>query len=587
VSTTAIKSEKPFPWPNMTAPMDSRSQPDRVPWGRWRYVLNSRAVEKGRACRREGWQRFGHQTGHPNCDLHDQHGVNQRIHSVFAYKSPGRTDSGNRLYAAASTEIWENRVDGGWNNVGHALPTGGDWCFTSLNDIVIAANGTTVLWHRADFEPFAEIPSLATIGLTGAAVCWTYEGVIFLADVVMDNTVVGNRIVWGDLESIEFEPTTSSIAGFKDLEPGERVLAAVPTGTTYTIFTTHGAWRHGVVDGEFVFQQLYHSKTRDACAVGRHAIVTNREIAYFIATDGIYAMSTYSPAPEWSEWMNQGLPTSFLADGHCVISASGYDPIRNEVLFSSEDAGLTYVINTRQTSTSLIDHAFIAMTQADMDRGQDVASWWVSAGICTAAEVDAKYPVGPRDDPRIHPAVTGTADGCAPFDAPCDDCAVSPEFVFVSADDNTLKVIDESFYAREMWNGTGWDLEGYQTRFVTGSVNWGTDVLKRVNKVTVDFTAQATDVPIEVQLVVGTSSSPIDPISTYRPAARLLRLTKRKLETPKTPGSDSPHIQPLQWIFMVDARFISLEIKTEVVTGGASCFSNLLAHAAQSPNSAT
>jgi len=589
MSISALKNEKEFAWPSMTAPMDIRSQPDQVTWGHWRFVLNSRAVEKGKACRREGWRRFGYQTGHPNSDLHDQHGGTGRIRTIYSHKNPTRTNSGNRLYAGAETNLWESRSDGGWRNVGEDLPMGGDWEFTSLNDIVIAANSKRVLWHRPDIGVFTPIPSLAKIGLTGASVAWVFEGTLFLADVVMDNSDVGHRVVWADLNSIEFEPTTDSIAGFRDLMAGERILAAVPTGTSFTIFTTHGAWRQGVANGQFVFQQLYFSKTRDACPIGKRAIVSNREIAYFIASDGIYALAPYSPAPEWSEWMNQGLPLGFIQDDRCVVTASAYDPIRNEILWSAATLGQTYVVNLRQTSTSMIDHAFIAMTPADIDRGQSIGMWWVASGICSPAEIEVNYPVKPRDDPRIYPdaPATMTTDGCLPFDPPCDICDGVTEFVAVSAIDNAIKVFPDDFYAREMRVGNAWVLEGYATRFVTGSLTFGIEAVKRVGKVAMNFTAGAADVPGGIRLIVGTSGSAVDPMADFKPATFVMNLSTKKLVAPPTPIGDAPNIQPLAWTFLADGRFVFFELRIDAATGAAACFSTFTAHITRSTNSPT
>lgn len=570
----------------MTAPMDARSQPDKTAWGRWRTVVNGRAVEKGRLCRREGWRKFGYWTEHPNCDLYDQHGTAQAIRTLYAYQNPTRTSSGNRVFAATTTDIWSSRNDGGWTNVGSGLLPGEEWAFCTQHDVVVAVNGNSVLWQRVDFGSFAEILSLATIGLTGAAVCWTYEGCVFLADVVMDGEAVGHRVVWGDIDSIDFEPKINSVAGFQDFTPGERILCAVQTGMTITIFTTHGAWRLGVVNGEFTFQNLYFSKSRDACAVGRRAVLTNREVAYILASDGVYALTPYSPSPEWVEWINQGLPVSMTEVDACTITASGYDPVRNEAYFSAESLGITFTFNLRQTSSHIIDHAFRAMATAAIDRGHNVATWWVASGICSAAELDAAHPVGPRDDARVHPAVTGTASECTPFDPPCENCTVANDMIFVSADDNAIKIASDDIFAREMRAASGWELEGYGLRFVTGCLNWGSDKNKRVSRVFLTFTAPATDIPGEIGLTIrtcGSSFDPVDPGSVPRPLA--LSRKKLLLAAPKAPG-DSPAAQPVQWTFVADGRFVAFDFSIPDVTGAAVCFSSFTAHVGESPMSA-
>lgn len=582
--TTALQSGKPFNWPSMTGLMDQRSSPDKVPWGRWRMVLNVRAVEKGRACRREGWRRFDHHTGHPNCDLNNQRGTSQPLRSLFLYQSLGKSAAGNRLYIGGRTEIWCARQDGGKDNVAHALPEGGDWCFTGLNELVIACNGRVVRYQHPDLGQFQEIPSLALIGLTSAAVCWTFEGTLFLADLVQDGYRVGHRIVWPHVGTIDFDMGLDSIAGFKDLSPSETVLAAVPMGTTYTVFTTHGAYRHGVVDGQFVFQQLYYSKNQDACAVSGRAIATNREIAYFMGSDGIYALAPYSPSPEWSEWINQGLPAEFISADRCLISSSAYDPSRGELLFSSAELGKTYVVNLRQQSTSIIDHGFHAMVYAELDPGESTTQWLVRSGICTSAHVDSIYPVGALDDPRVHPAVTGVADTCTPFDAPCDSCEVRKQFLAVSAVDNAIKAFDPLFFGREMRVGNGWQTLGYATKFITGAMDFGTEEDKRVHKLVVNFIAPASDVVPTARAAVGQSGSPIDPQVSMPRSARRLHLRAKNLLSPNTPGGSAPNIQPLEWTFIFDGRFIWFELEVESTTGNAVCFSAMMAKVTKSTN---
>ena len=580
--STPLANSRPMAWPSVTAPMDVKSQPDRVAWGRWRSVTNVRAVEINRAMRREGWKLFGSETEHPNCDLYDQHGVGERLTSLYLHKTIRRGNSGNRFYAASQTAIWRNRTDGGWQNVLIGASPDTDWSFTSQNDLVVAANGKTMFYQRASDSSFSAIPSLALIGVAGAAVVWTYENCVFAADLFMDNTRVSNRVIWSHINSLNFEPSTDTIAGFKDLDPGCQILGAYPTGSTVVLITTHGAWRLGVADGQFAFQRLYFSKIRDACAVSRNAIASNRDIVFFVAADGIYAISSYSQAPEFVEWASAGLSRDWTKDSRCRINASGYDPTRNEIYFSSREMGMTYAINTRTTSTSLIDAAFDAILYADIDRSMDVSQWWVSAGICTAATFEANHPIGPSDDARIYPEVSGTATICTPFAPPCDECAGIPQLVVVTSSDGCIKAFDEDFHARQTRAAGGTVVDSaYGSQLVTGALNFGTEINKRISRITVDFTAPVTDTPRELTVKVLCGGSAFDPMNPL--AVRTWTLSPRKLAAVIPPGSDSPGTNPLGWSLMTDSRFLAIVFQIDPCTGGNVTLSNFTATIGASP----
>jgi hypothetical protein len=445
-----------------------------------------------------------------------------------------KSAAGNRLYIGGRSEIWCARQDGGKDNVAHALPEGGDWCFTGLNELVIACNGRVVRYQHPDLGQFQEIPSLALIGLTSAAVCWTFEGTLFLADLVQDGYRVGHRIVWPHVGTIDFDMGLDSIAGFKDLAPGETVLAAVPMGTTYTVSSPPtGPIATGLSMASSCSSSSTIRRSRMRARSAVRAIATNREIAYFMASDGIYALAPYSPSPEWSEWINQGLPAEFISADRCLISSSAYDPSRGELLFSSAELGKTYVVNLRQQSTSIIDHGFHAMVYAELDPGESTVQWLVRSGICTPDHVDSIYPVGALDDPRVHPAVTGVADTCTPFDAPCDSCEVRKQFLAVSAVDNAIKAFDPLFFGREMRVGNGWQTLGYATKFITGAMDFGTEEDKRVHKLVVNFIAPASDVVPTARAAVGQSGSPIDPQVSIPRSARRLHLRAKNLLSPQ------------------------------------------------------
>ncbi len=582
MSTIASAGEKPLNWPNLTAPVNLRSNPDAVPWGQWRKTVNVRAIEKGRLARREGWRRFGYQTNHPNCDLHDLHGG---VASHFSgHVHPGSGTPGARLFIGTQSDIWMNRTDGGWKNVasGHS---GGAWSFASNGSLCVTANGKTVLWNRVGSnDAFATIPSLALIGVTSAKVVFAFQGVFFLSDLVIDGVSVRNRIVYADQNSIDFDLSSGSTAGTYDLNPDERILYAGLLGTVLMLFTTHGFWRVGVQDGVFVFQNVYYSKDRVGCLQNPNAIAIDRAIAYYVASDGIYTVTPFSSAPEWSDWINDGLPSTFLSDTDaCLVDAACYDPKRNEILFSSQAAGLTYWINTRVGSSGLIDHAFLLLMPASLDRSVDFAQWWVRDGICTPEAVDDFWSVGPRDDVRIYPTPARTATECDPFDSwpACDDCRASMEVIGVSAADKALKFFDEEFYGRERRTSTDWVVDSYGCQLLTGSLSFSAQEWKRISRSIVEFIATPTDEPGVASLRVGVSASPVDPAAPS--CVRVWTFSYRTLLC-RLDGADQPNTQPANWVFEVEGRYVYFDIRVEPTVGAPVTFTRFAAFVSISAN---
>ena len=580
------KGTRDVAWPSMTAPMDRQSAVDTVPWGRWRHVENFRALQAGRLGRADGWRRFGYWTNHPNCDLNDQHGEDSVISSLHVYRPNTRRSVGVRLFAGAGRDVWMNRMDGGWNHVGIGASGGGRWSFGSTGRVIVAGNGKSVLWQRVGLDSLGEITSLTDIGVTGASVVFEYQGCIFVANVVMDGRRVANRVLWANPDSVDFSQGLDSIAGFRDLNSGEEILGAVACGSIHLILTTHGAWRLGVADsGEFSFQQLYYHEKQDACLVSETAFACNREICYFMAKDGIYAITPYSAAPEWVEWVNKGLPESFLGGGSCKVSASEYDPERHELLFSSSELGQTFVVNTRETSTSVRDKGFTALCSGTLDRSDDHAMWMTRSGICNAGQVNAAFPLGPRDDARILPASESVAGTCDFFNPPCEaQCSNDGVTIGVASDDNTLKIFDSTFLGRERRTETGWVVDGYASRFVTAPCNFGLSKAKTVTSLLLDFLARSTDTPAKIILKVGTSATPVDPLALGDVSYRLITMSVRDLKGAVVQPNIQPSAKPVRWTFELDGRFVWFDITIPSMVGGPVEFSRMVAGVAQSRN---
>lgn len=375
----------------LTGPMDSRSRPADIGPGVLRYKLNLAINSSGKLSRRAGHSAlsFGLRSDTPsavaNWDHHRQgvtRGPFTLLHEI--------TSPDNRRYLFDGTDkqvSWLDNDTSEWNDIITDGAVDSRWKIASLRDKVVLVNGT---------DP----PRIHTIGDTGPAAVLDLSGAEGDNGTIVvryQNVIVmmhGNLVQWSDFRdasrwSLSVVAPDSTIAGFKYLDDGDRILNAVELGGVLYIFTTQSIVRmfpQVTEDEVFGFHWWYREQeTRSACLAYDNAVVsTGREIFWF-GRNTIFWLNSFSSVPLSPDWLLKASGVVFERDtrldpAFCQSPVAEFLPdeagVSKEVHFyfpkiGSEDgvnnAGLILSFNTDSTTSpyqtaDVTDVGFTALT---------------------------------------------------------------------------------------------------------------------------------------------------------------------------------------------------------------------------------
>lgn len=406
-------------------------------------------------------------------------------------------------------------------------PVGGHrWDIDKLGEYVVFTNNhDPVLAWRIGAPPVTEgvnkklrwsaieIYDLLGLGITSAGAVWSWNGYLFLGDVVVNGTRYSDRIYWCDFNRpLEWAPGGESVAGYVDLGGGQTVLRGARIGGTIRIYTDQAITVGEYIGGDAVFR---FSDTYTGPRVMRHkwSFVNAGDTHYYLSGEGLVSLSKFDPSPNQTEWMQrlsgiilrglqekyaqQSIPSvhSFGPIDHarCDEIAAGFHEDRQEVWLcwptSTADSGSigqirrpTLRISVRHGKASLVDHAFSAFTQWSPDHRMSVRDFMVTYCVCSApGVVEPKegvplntiaqsctgiYGQGQYDGPDhiYNAADDGTGESstdslCAivgdmTLDDLCPDCIGSNLFIGASLDDLCIKQFEQAYLRREMYSLT-------------------------------------------------------------------------------------------------------------------------------------
>lgn len=671
---------KTIPWAPFTGKLDTRSLPSEVRWGDWRWRQNVSVAGSGKPCRRQGFMRLlGELTpdAYQNADLHDQLLGQQ---SYYAELSPKSSDSDKvqsypppadqcstsvqvrsgdrqpvtmlfeavstngvrRLLAATQNRIYCSRFrKENWKLVADVY--GGDaetglserrWQAAQTNDAVIFTNNfdPPLAWFfdQPNFgcamQAVQQIGSLDDIGLTRCGTVYSWKGITFFGDVVMDGDRVPHRVVWSGLNTpLAFTPGNSSIAGFQDLAYGERILRFRELQDYLLIYTTRSIWQVSVIGGDavFNFRQAYtQPETGEACLAFPNTLASTGDDHYYLGRDGIYSFNLFVPKPQRVEWMHlASLPIYDTIDlNFCEGHVACYHPPSKEYRVSwVEKTGdlptRTMAFNVEYQNADLITHGFTAFCSHAPDLRPDIdikvkeECWCSDADLAALAEflapsVKEGEPCGDvaasTCSTTTSPAYTSkliyvdgkavedvwdtNPDGAlcsvlnaAGFDKECKECSVDAKLVMASASDYCLKQ-DGGVYYHDVCTvfttcGT-YRQDGYTTILRSGPMAFRSpSELKELKMLEVEFYAEAQTVPSDLQLRIGISATASDSNSGGAGCGvQWTTLSSRKLKCPATgDGTTTAPAQTVNWPMWFQGRHLYFELKVEGA-GGAACF---------------
>lgn len=613
-------------WQPMTGPWDNRSIPSEMPPLSYRRLLNVWVPSPNRLARRFGWEKLGHvETGYNNTDLHDQILSLQTYYDVvdedvepeditswpnaacgvtLNTRETGRqpltmlaafesTRKSRLLLAATESRIYaSNEHNGNWRIIGDGLGVGVDdgTCpslrfSTSFNmDTAIFVNDydQVLYWifgsdtNGCDQQAVRPIEELALIGLTRAAVTWTWKYVTFLANVEMDGQRFTNRIVWSDYQGpLSWDPAKpESIAGFQDLEYGEIILGGAEIADYFFIFTNKRIWQLSVKpDGTFNFNKRYTpDKTGDGCLYYKNTLVSTGKEIYYFGKDGLYSFSQYRPAPERLDgpYLASGdifheSRTGTISAEWCNNHVAGYNSNTKEVLFSwvpdGSETGFpsrTFVFNVAYNHCSDIDHGFTAFAMYQPDTAGTFRDYLLDICACSVAQLATygarfikeglprSFPSGCATFNSLYTNVAVVVDGanledpdadpddgalCHVLGRPedlCGECPDAYQFIAACSVDWCLKQFTAVYSRERCTNPTAtgtsgsngyvasvgtYVLDGYSTRLTSMAMNFrNTRDDKKMRRFELEGVPELQDIPSTLYFRLGQSHQVVDPV---------------------------------------------------------------------------
>lgn len=410
---------KGVPIAPLTGVLDLRSSPDLMPPGALRYRQNLQVFEENKLRRGCGWAKLLSQANYNNQDLHDQllTFTEGSAREPITYLREAVSSRGIRsLFAGTQSRLLElNESSGNWRLIADGLGGGiGTDCsgprFHSavLGDYLVFTNDfDRPKYHFLEQPAFessliADISDLEVIGLTKAGKVWQWRNVIFLADVEMDNERFSYRVVWSNYnEPTSFDPAKAeSIAGFKDFNYGERILAGAPCGNVFLIYTTHGVWAMQVAaqpDKPFDFVQIYKGQDNEfiGCLKYENTLVNLGGAHLYMGADRFYSFTPYSSAPDPVEWLHRADKVLYQNIEATACSAHVATFHENEALFSVLTSAstngcpdMTLRVNTLYKMADIVDHGFSAFCTFRPQRIQTIRDFIIDQRICTLQNLD-------------------------------------------------------------------------------------------------------------------------------------------------------------------------------------------------------
>lgn len=496
--------------------LDNRSLPDEVEQGSWRKRLNFTIGDVNRLTRAPGWSKLFSKQYYNNADLHDQLlpllGRTDKQPIIFLQELISTTGTRKLVAGTRNTLYVLNEATHNWQVIADDLGgTNTRWQAAQVLDWVVFNNDydPPMAWmfgakpDDASSNALLEIESLEPINLTRAGCVAAWKGVLFMGDVLMDGQRFESKVVWSNYQNpTDLDPATpGTIAGYQDLNYGERVLAMAPLGDYLLIYTNRGIWQVTVVgssaENSFNFRQSYSEPSGDACLFYRNTLVNIGGGHLFCGSDGIYLYNLSMGKPERVEWIHKGTYSMFesIDPTRCDEAIAGYHPHSKRAMFFWPESNEDYPVRGLEVSfasnrVSEVDYGMTALTSYQSDTRESLRDWLARFCVCSYDELAAMDGFGfvreglPRADQESPSCDTtptaiftneiiniygieavenwtkATADAtslCSILEAQgyyriedfCRDCRPVPIFIGASAYDWCLKEYTE-VYSREM-----------------------------------------------------------------------------------------------------------------------------------------
>ncbi len=489
------------------------------------------------------------------------------------------TAAGRKLIAATMSRIYElNQSTGNWRILADGLGNSGytlDQCgCNSVRGMSATLGGTMIFTNGFDaaatynvgdeasgcgLQAFETITDLIALGITrvGGVVVW--RGFVIFFDITENGERMGSTVLWGDLESASsFIESDTSFAGRATVAVGETILNAAPLGNCLMLYTDKSIIRVTLVGGDdvFNFETLYRGGN---AMKYKFSLINAGDQHLWLGESDVYALSQFDSRPVNIPWITKasGMIFQGIAEDHaaydpinkaaCNLVTGGYSEETKEAWLSWPTGdnvcpNVTLRFNLKFGAADFVDHGFTAFLTFRKDDRPTIGQWLEDLGVCPrgslvatsfkdgdvcvggSAEVanpplfiwnETENPLLPVSERSLCRLLQGKT--LADF---CEDCASETTFIAASADDFTLKQIEDDIYYREMLGGSYLSYDGYachgefyhhvgyQTVMQQGAENYRNDDEKMMKMIGVEAEPLPQSTPSIITAEAGYASTP-------------------------------------------------------------------------------
>lgn len=558
--------------------LDTRSTPDEVPENGYRWLEYVRTTQKNRMCRQNGFQKFLAEDNYNNADYHDQLQGYDRQDFEFSFSAASLAGF-SKLFLASQNRISAfNNSTKNWAVIADQMNAAPESAAVLNNVVIFTNNLDTPKQHFLDqpsIEPnvqaVSEIPDLIRLKVTKVGVVYSWNNLMFYANLVMDGQRVTNRVIWSDYKRpLSLVPGSGSLAGRFDFHNGDHILAILELGDSLFFYTANGHWECRTTGGVQVlaFHKRYAADKGLRCLVYKNTLVSDGESHFYWGSDGIYKYDFYDTKPVRVDWIHRASSVIFddLNQADCTVHVGGFHHRHKEIWWSWARGGetrpsMTFVINTEYPFSFFMPKGFMTFVNHFPYKLKSLREWLLENCVCTLAELDAysggfvkeggfcnpeteidcaTRPVNfasgttkvDDTDPEIESedyintpdpdslhALLGVIveeDLCG-AEYRIGECNAEPLFLMVATEDQCLKE-DADVYFHEIcvgFTGCGqYQRRGYQSLARSGPI-----ALKKpsddktVNRFAMEMHPSPATVPAQLKLRIGVSSNAVDPNS--------------------------------------------------------------------------
>ncbi len=349
-------------------------------------------------------------------------------------------------------------------------------------------------------QAFQPITDFLALNITRAGGVVTWKGFTIFFDFTEDGERMGGSVIWGDFESPNsFIESDTSFAGRATVAVGETILNAAPLGNWLMLYTDKSIIRVTLVGGDdvFNFERIYQGAN---ALKYKFSLVNAGEQHVYMAESDIVVLTQADSRPNHVAWITKaaGMVFEGIGEDHatyspinreaCNLVTGGYNEETREV-FMSWPTGenicpeVTLRLNMKFGAADFVDHGFTSFLSFHKDKRPTIGQWLEDLGACprgtlvgagvkegtactNAGSAVANPPlfifneVEDPDLPHDPNSVCARLAGKTLADY-CEDCPTIPTFIAASADDFTLKQIEDDILYREMLGGTHLSYDGY------------------------------------------------------------------------------------------------------------------------------